>query len=87
MLESLGAACHHLGQPATILLANLSFMRTHLLDADDAVKEVVEGSIEAMDRLGKILHRLNSVNEYKTTQYLQNLNGDGQGDQSRIIEI
>lgn len=87
MLESLGAACHHLGQPATILLANLSFMRMHLKDADQAVKEVVEGSIEAMDRLGKILHRLNAVNEYKTTEYLSDLSGDDSGSQSRILEI
>ncbi len=87
MLESLGAACHHLGQPATILLANLSFMKMHLKDADGAVKEVVEGSIEAMDRLGKILHRLNAVNEYKTTEYLSDLSGDDSGNQSRILEI
>ncbi|MCK5529441.1 MAG: PAS domain-containing protein [Kiritimatiellae bacterium] len=87
MLESLGAACHHLGQPATILLANLSFMKMHLKDADEAVKEVVQGSIEAMDRLGKILHRLNAVNEYKTTEYLSDLSGDDSGNQSRILEI
>lgn len=86
MLESLGAACHHLGQPATILSANLSFMKAHIKDADEDIKEVVSGSIDAMDRLGKILHRLNAVNEYKTTQYLHNLAGDD-GDQSRIIEI
>ncbi len=86
MLESLGAACHHLGQPATILSANLCFMKSHVKDADESVKEVVDVSIEAMDRLGKILHRLNAVNEYKTTQYLQNLSGD-ESDQSRIIEI
>ena len=86
MLESFGAACHHLGQPATILHANLDFMKTHLLGIDESVKDVVESSIEAMDRLGKILHRLNSVNEYKTTEYLQNQNGDSK-DKSRIIEI
>lgn len=85
MLESLGAACHHLGQPATILLANLSFLKSHLKNDDASIQEVVNSSIEAMDRLGQILHRLNAVNEYKTTEYLQNIVGDG--DQSRIIEI
>jgi PAS domain S-box-containing protein len=66
MLESLGAACHHLGQPATVLLANL-------------------GSIEAVESLGEILHKLNTVNEYKTTQYLERVEGESQ--ENRIIEI
>ena len=86
MLESLGAACHHLGQPATILLANLGFLKGRVGPTDPAVKEVIDGSLEAMDRLGRILHRLNAVNEYKTTEYLQGLTGDA-ADQSRILDI
>ncbi len=89
MLESFGAACHHLGQPATILLANLGFLKTKLSDAPDSVKEVVDSCITQMNRLGEILHRLNSVNEYRTTQYLSTLDHENKDDvdQSRIIEI
>ena len=85
MLESLGAACHHLGQPATVLLANLGVLRSHFADADDSLMELIQGSLDAVDRLGKILHKLNAVNEYKTTQYLDD--GNGTGSQSRILDI
>jgi hypothetical protein len=86
MLESLGAACHHLGQPATILLANLGIMRNRLANADESVKELVETSAKAVERLGRILHRLNAVNEYKTTRYLEPTEGAGDGE-SRILDI
>ena len=83
MLESLGAACHHLGQPATVLLANLGVIRSRLSDCDESLKDVVQGSLDAVDRLGKILHKLNAVNEYKTMEYLRN----GRGQESRILDI
>lgn len=85
MLESLGAACHHLGQPATILLANLSVMKSHVGDDDEKLRELVNTSLEAVDRLGKILHKLKAVNEYKTTEYLRGAAG-GQPEH-RILEI
>jgi PAS domain S-box-containing protein len=85
MLESLGAACHHLGQPATVLLANLGIMKRKLdSHADESVTELLDGSIQAMETLGEILHKLNAVNEYKTTKYLENADGTAQ---SRILEI
>jgi len=85
MLETLGAACHHLGQPATVLLANLGIMQKKI-DAEDAVVgKLVESSIDAVKTLGKILRKLNSVNEYKTTHYLGD--ADSEGEQSRILEI
>jgi PAS domain S-box-containing protein len=86
MLESLGAACHYLGQPATVLLANLGIIQRRLKTDDPTVAELVKGSLEAVESLGEILHKLNSVNEYKTTQYLEKPEGtDSQ--ESRIIEI
>ena len=85
MLESLGAACHHLGQPATVLLANLGIIQKKLNSGDEVVPKLVDSSIEAVKTLGKILRKLNAVNEYKTTHYLGE-EGDG-GEQSRILEI
>jgi PAS domain S-box-containing protein len=85
MLESLGAACHHLGQPATVLLANLGIVQRRLKSDDATLNDLVEGSIEAVEELGKILHKLNTVNEYKTTQYLGEV--EGEGHENRIIEI
>ncbi len=85
MLESLGAACHHLGQPATVLLANLGIMKKKLdTQAEPLVRELLDGSIRAMETLGEILHKLNAVEEYKTTKYLEGPDGTVQ---SRILEI
>jgi len=86
MLESLGAACHHLGQPATILMANLGIIRRKTGDADDAVKDLIQSSIATVEKLGKVLHRLNAVNEYKTMQYLKEPDGPG-SEESRILDI
>lgn len=85
MLESLGAACHHLGQPATVLLANLGIMQRKIDASDGIVKELVESSIQAAETLGTILHKLNAVNEYKTTKYLERR--DGESEENRILEI
>jgi len=87
MLESLGAACHHLGQPATVLLANLGIMQKKLGDTQDPlVKELVTSSITAAEALGDILHKLNTVNEYKTTHYLDGRD-DPEAAGNRILEI
>ncbi|MDP6490505.1 MAG: hypothetical protein QGG69_01890, partial [Kiritimatiellia bacterium] len=85
MLESLGAACHHLGQPATVLLANLGIIQKKLNSGDEVLPKLVDSSIDAVKTLGKILRKLNAVNEYKTTHYLGNEDNEGEG--SRILEI
>ncbi|OGV70228.1 MAG: hypothetical protein A2283_05135 [Lentisphaerae bacterium RIFOXYA12_FULL_48_11] len=87
MLESLGAACHHLGQPATVLLANLGIMQKKLVgEKDEMVRELVSSSIAAAETLGEILHKLNTVNEYKTTRYLEGREGPDSVE-NRILEI
>jgi hypothetical protein len=85
MLESLGAACHHLGQPATVLLLNLSIVQRRMKTDDATLTELVKGSLEAVEALGEILHKLNTVNEYKTTRYL--MNAEDEAKEHRIIEI
>jgi PAS domain S-box-containing protein len=84
MLESLGAACHHLGQPATVLLGNLELLRARLGTEDKDACELLDSSIRSMDEIGSILHRLNQVNEYRTTCYLGESQESGG---SRILEI
>ncbi len=84
MFESLGAACHHLGQPATLLLGNLELMRERLRGADPETLKLVQGSLNAMEKLSAVLRRLNAVNEYRTTQYLQS---DADAPSGRILDI
>jgi len=86
MLESLGAACHHLGQPATILLGNLSIIRKKAAGRDEDLGGLVEASIGAAKELGQILHKLNAVNEYRTTQYLGKAE-DKDAEEHRILDI
>ncbi|MEI6969925.1 MAG: PAS domain-containing protein [bacterium] len=84
MLESLGAACHHLGQPATVLLANLGIVEKKLGQADPSITRIVGSCLQAAETLSEILHRLNAIEEYRTTPYLEEKPGSAG---SRILEI
>ena len=84
MLESLGAACHHLGQPATVLLANLGIMRKKADAQSPDLKSLIHMSLDAAESLSEILHKLNAVNEYRTTPYLDDISGAGE---TRILQI
>jgi PAS domain S-box-containing protein len=71
MLASVGAACHHLGQPATVILTNLELIKrmTHDVGRDD-LAEILRMTNEAAEHMAEVLHKLNSVDEYRTVQYL-----------------
>lgn len=86
MLESLGAACHHLRQPATVLMANLGMIRDQVRSDGSQADELLDASIKAAEDLSRILHKLNTVNEYKTTSYLDEQATAGRKE-SRILEI
>lgn len=86
MLESLGAACHHLGQPATVLLANLEVLKKLIPPENTQPAHLVDTSLAAMSQLGDILRRLNSVCDYRTESYLDAAPGESLPE-SRIIDI
>ena len=86
MLESLGAACHHVSQPATILMGNLEMLRDHLSSADDEIKKLLKSSLAAMESIDDVLQRLKGASEYKTRSYLGGKEDeDSSGD--RILDI
>ncbi|MGQ9663412.1 MAG: PAS domain-containing protein, partial [Kiritimatiellia bacterium] len=85
MLETIGAACHHLGQPATVLLVNLDILKKKLENADQSTHEIIQGSLEAVCTLGATLRRLNAVATYRTIPYIEGI--DGVAEPQRIIEI
>lgn len=87
MLESLGAACHHLGQPATVILANMGMLALKLKDVTDpTMQELIQGTLKASERLAEVLHKLNAVNEYRTVCYIDEGNkSDSAG--TRIVDI
>ena len=86
MVESLGAACHHLGQPATVLLASLELLQ-RVRPADKAMsEELLASSIDAAESLREMLHNLNDITEYRTTSYIESPSPD-ESLQSRILDI
>lgn len=85
MLESLGAACHHLGQPATVLLGNLDLLASRISTEDPQIRELLESSVQAVQSLSQILHKLNAVTQYRTTPYIQSLDAEAGG--RRILDI
>jgi PAS domain S-box-containing protein len=86
MMESLGAACHHLGQPATVLLASLELL-VRVKDNDkNMAEELLKSSIEAAESLRKMLHSLNDITEYKTTPYIEGQATPGRTE-SRILDV
>jgi len=69
MMESLGAVCHHLGQPATVLLSTLE-MLNRMKESDQAGrKDLLQMSLEAAESLRKILLELNDLRHYSAEPY------------------
>lgn len=86
MLESLGAACHHVSQPATILMGNLEILRERLSSDDEEIGKLVQGSLDAMESIDDVLQRLKSASEYKTRSYLGPPD-DPDAEENRILDI
>lgn len=68
MLETVCAACHHLGQPATIIATCLEMMRSNK-DLPSAVREHLNLCAEAVDQMHQTFHQLQCINRYETTPY------------------
>ncbi len=70
MLASLTAACHHLAQPATVILGHLDLL-TQELDTKSRAHVLARGAADAAHQLACLLHKLNRVEDYRTTPYLE----------------
>ena len=81
MIESLGAACHHLAQPATVLRTGLELIGRQPLPQDTA--KVLESCVRASNSIADILSRLQDVNQYQTEPYLTSEGSD----KDRILRI
>lgn len=68
MIESLGTACHHIGQPATVISAYLQMMQ--MREIDDEMKEMIATCMEASEAMADILHQLQLVSRYRVKPYL-----------------
>jgi len=70
MAESLGAVCHHLGQPATVLLSSVEMMRAAQAGDPALLDALLKMSEEAAEEIRQILRKLNDLEVYKPVPYV-----------------
>jgi hypothetical protein len=68
MTASLTAACHHVGQPATILSAYLGLMKME--ESSLSMKFMIHECQNAIDRITDILRKFNHVTHFKVEPYI-----------------
>lgn len=79
MMESVGAACHHLSQPLFVLLGTLEMMQGRGGHGMQEQPELVERSLEAARRLTGVVRKLQQIRDYRTVPYIEG--------QSNILDI
>lgn len=84
VIESLGAACHHIGQPATVLRVYLNMLRK---DPDSpGAADQLDKCNDAIDAIADVLEKLRLVSEYRTVPYNSFMDGVAPA-RSHIIDI
>ncbi|MBI9021095.1 MAG: hypothetical protein JEZ10_07565 [Verrucomicrobia bacterium] len=77
MIQTLGATCHHIGQPATVLQIRLEFLQK-LATNQEEIREIAE-CIHAVQTISDLLHQLQRVSKFRTVPYAHA--GDVPGDE------
>jgi len=72
MIQTLGAACHHIGQPATVLQLRLETLQ-RLATNQEEINEIT-GCVKAMQLIADILHQLQQVSQFRTVSYIHTEN-------------
>lgn len=86
MIESLAAACHHIGQPATVLRLYLDAMAQK--NADESSRQQIEECRQAIETIAGILDRLRRVSDYRTVPYpVSASDSDPENTRERILDI
>lgn len=68
MSETVGAACHHLGQPATIIRGYLELMKR--AEVSPEMRVMIQECQAATEDVATVLNRLKGVDQYETEPYL-----------------
>lgn len=82
MIQTLRAACHHIGQPATVLQLRMEFLEKFV--TGDEEMEEFRGCVKAVLSISEVLHKLQQISNFRTVPYIQEA-GDGPDD--RILAI
>jgi PAS domain S-box-containing protein len=84
MAQSLGAVCHHLGQPTTVLLSSIEMLQLANNKDPELVQSLLEMSMSAAEEIRLILRKLNELDVYKAVPYLAS---DTDPSATAIIEL
>ncbi|MDA3926757.1 MAG: response regulator [Kiritimatiellae bacterium] len=85
MIQSLGAACHHIGQPATLLGTHLYLLKNQSPVPAELVE--IEECERAMAEIIKVLDKLRLVGTYRTMPYRTFVTGETQRADEAILDI
>jgi len=85
MIESVGAACHHIGQPTTVLRCYLALLRKKA--ESDEIREQLDACLESVEAISEVLNKLRKVSDYRTVPYQTYHDGTVPAENERILDI
>jgi len=85
MIESLGAACHHLGQPLTILTLCLDILGRQQTDPN--MTTLIRDCVQAVDQVNEVIDKLRRVAAYRTEPYIWSDDDGVRQTRERILKI
>lgn len=85
MIQSLGTACHHIGQPTTVLRAHLHLLKNRASSPNEL--EEIEECAKAVDSIAEVLEKLRHLSEYRTVPYLTFYAGEERAEDGEILDI
>ena len=83
-IEGLGAACHHLGQPATSISIALYMIRR--ANTSPEIAPLIDQCQQAADAMAEILQKLQNIASYRTEPYLVSADGNSAADK-QILKL
>lgn len=86
MTASLAAACHHLGQPATVALGNLHLLKLHAGNLSAEGQALLNDVTAAVEKFGDLLRQMNRTAEYKTVDYIGG-RPDASAPSNRLLDV
>ncbi|OGV71174.1 MAG: hypothetical protein A2283_23740 [Lentisphaerae bacterium RIFOXYA12_FULL_48_11] len=85
MIESLGAACHHIGQPATVINTYLNMMRRK--ETHPEMLAMISECQKASDNLANVLEKLMGITQYQTEAYLPSGKSEPSRSDEQILKL
>ncbi|MFH0907592.1 MAG: hypothetical protein V1929_02365 [bacterium] len=85
MIQSVGAACHHIGQPTTVLRAHLHVLKKQASSPKEL--EEIDECAKAVDSIADVLGKLRHISEYRTVPYRTFYAGEKRGEDGAILDI